>query len=422
MDFELMDAAQYRELDIEQLEARRAAILAELDGDSQFTVEELRNEAGLCAAEIASRNAAIELRNATVAELTGGAGFAIATSQREPEERCDDIYDTPEYRQAFMDYVRMGTAIPAQYREGTTTTTPTNQTTMSTDVGSVIPTTLLNRIIAEMDTYGNIWAKVTKTNVKGGVDIPTMDMKPTASWVGEGASTDQKLETEDAISFKYYGLECKIAQSLLVATVTLSAFEAKFVELATEAMIKALETSIIKGTGTGQPTGITKDSRITNVIELTLDELADWEAWHKKVKAKIKKAYRNGEFIMAQSSFDGYIDGMVDKNGQPVARVNYGINGEESYRFMGKTVETVEETLLPYFEDAANGDVVAIFGKLSDYMVNSNMQMTTTKWFDHDENKIKNKCLLIADGKVADPFGFVLIKLKVTTQATKPTA
>ena len=88
MEFELMDAAQYRELDIEQLEARRAAILAELDGDSQFTVEELRNEAGLCAAEIASRNAAIELRNATVAELTGGAGFVIATSQREPEERC----------------------------------------------------------------------------------------------------------------------------------------------------------------------------------------------------------------------------------------------------------------------------------------------------------------------------------------------
>lgn len=421
MEFELMDAAQYRELDIEQLEERRAAILAELDGESEFTAEQLRTEAGLCANEIAARNAAIELRNATVAELTGGSGVVIATSQREPEERCDDIYDTAEYRQAFMDYVRMGTAIPAQYREGTTTTTPTNQTTMSTDVGSVIPTTLLNRIIAEMDTYGNIWAKVTKTNVKGGVDIPTMDMKPTATWVGEGASTDQKLETEDAISFKYYGLECKIAQSLLVATVTLSAFEAKFVELATEAMIKALETSIIKGTGTGQPTGITKDSRITNVIELTLDELADWEAWHKKVKANIKKAYRNGEFIMAQSSFDGYIDGMVDKNGQPVARVNYGINGEESYRFMGKTVETVEETLLPYFEDAANGDVVAIFGKLSDYMVNSNMQMTTTKWFDHDENKVKNKCLLIADGKVADPFGFVLIKLKVTTEATKPT-
>ena len=48
-------------------------------------------------------------------------------------------------------------------------------------------------------------------------------------------------------------------------------------------------------------------------------------------------------FIMNQSTFDVGIDGMEDKNGQPIGRTNYGINGEESYRFMGKTVETVEE-------------------------------------------------------------------------------
>lgn len=406
MEFTLFDAAQYRALDAEQLEERRQAILTQLDGESEFTAEELRAQAEMCMGEIESRNAAVSLRSANIAAVASGAG-QVVQSMKQPEaksERTADVFDSMEYRSAFMEFTKKGTAIPVQFRD--------NQTTLTTDASAVIPTTLLNQIIQKMESYGNIWAKVTKTNVQGGVDIPLLEVKPEAKWVGEGASEDQKLEAKEAISFKYHGLECKIAQSILLATVSLPAFEAKFVELAAEAMIKAIEAAIINGTGNGQPTGITKEARITNVVELTLAELADWEAWHKKVKAVIPKAYRNGEFVMAQSSFDGYIDGMVDKNGQPVARVNYGIDGEETYRFMGKPVETTEEDLLPYFADAAAGDVVAIYGKLSDYMVNSNMQLTTTKWIDNDDNKVKNKCMMIVDGKVADPYGFVLIKVK----------
>lgn len=113
---------------------------------------------------------------------------------------------------------------------------------------------------------------------------------------------------------------------------------------------------------------------------------------------------------MAQSTFDEKIDGMEDKNGQPVGRTNYGVNGEETYRFMGKDVETVEEELLPYYEDAAVGDVFAIYGDLKDYVVNSNLEMQVVKWIDHDTNEVKNKVIMIVDGKVADANGFILIK------------
>lgn len=42
----------------------------------------------------------------------------------------------------------------------------------------------------------------------------------------------------------------------------------------------------------------------------------------KKVFGKMKKSYRNGTFYMAQSTFDGYIDGMVDgKYAELLARV-----------------------------------------------------------------------------------------------------
>lgn len=415
MELELLNEAQYRELDADALENQRSAILANLDGESKCSLEELRSQADLCEAEIARRNTAVQLRNQSISAIQAGAGALIERSKNSSDNDVEDMFDTEEYRNAFKDYICRGVAIPEQYRS---VQMREDQTTMTTDTTAVIPTTLMNRIISKMETYGNIWNKVTKLNIKGGIEIPIMDTKPTASWVGEGASDDQKLTTDETISFKYHGLECKIAQSLLVATVTLSAFETKFVELAAEAMIKAMEAAIINGDGSGKPQGITTDTRVTNVVELTLEELGDWEAWHKKVKAKIPKAYRNGEFIMAQSSFDGYIDGMVDDNGQPIARVNYGIDGGETYRFMGKNVETVEEDLLPDFATAEEGDVVAIFGKLSDYYVNSNMPITAVKWVDHDDNKVKNKCLAYVDGRIADPHGFMLIKLK----ASEPSA
>lgn len=319
-----------------------------------------------------------------------------------------DATDTPEYRAAFMEYVCRGTAIPADVRA----------TTLTTDATAVIPTTVLNTIIQQMDTYGNIWGKVRKINVKGGVEIPILSIKPTASWITETqSSADKKIQVNSNITFSYYGLECKVAQTILVNVVSLPMFEQLFSTLVVEAMIRALETAIISGTGSGQPTGITVDSRVpaANVIEMTAADFSSWTKWKKNVFAKMPKAYRNGEFVMAQSTFDSYIDAMVDTTGQPIGRVNYGIAGAETYRFGGKTVETVEPTLIKDFDTAEAGDVVAIFCNFSDYIVNTNMQITTTRWVDNDNNEIKNKALMYVDGKLADPYGVLIIKKKASS-------
>jgi HK97 family phage major capsid protein len=101
---------------------------------------------------------------------------------------------------------------------------------------------------------------------------------------------------------------------------------------------------------------------------------------------------------------------MVDKQGQPIGRVNYGIDGGETYRFGGKNVETVEDDIIAAYDDASTGDVIAVFVNLSDYAINSNLDMQTVKWIDHDTNEIKNKCILICDGKLLDPNGVLVIK------------
>ena len=333
---------------------------------------------------------------------------SFATRQGAPAPAAVDAHDTSEYRTAFMKYVCRGTEIPAEMRA----------TAVSSDMSAVIPTTILNEIIQKLDTYGNIWNKVRKINVQGGVEIPILSLKPTAQWITETqSSSDQKIQANTKISFSYYGLECKIAQSILTSVVVLAEFERLFTSLVTEAMIKALETAIIAGSGSGQMLGITKDSRVptANVIEMTEAEFGNWVKWKKNVFAKMSKAYRNGVFVMAQSTFDAHIDAMTDTIGQPIGRVNYGIDGGETYRFGGKTVETVESDLISDFDTAEAGDVVAIFCNFNDYVVNTNMQITTTRWVDNDGNEIKNKALMYVDGKLADPNGVLIIKKKAAS-------
>ena len=324
-----------------------------------------------------------------------------------------DPSETNEYRTAFMNFVCRGTEIPADLRASVAPMLNVAATTTTTDAGAVIPTTIAREIIKQMKSYGELYAKIRKLNVQGGIEFPILTLKPTASWIGESKSSDdQKLEAKTKVSFSYYGLECKIAQTLLAAVVTFEEFQQMFTQLAVEAIVAAKEKAIISGTGSGQFLGITKDTRVPakNVVTLTPDDFTSYSAWKKKVMAKIPKAYRKGEFVMAQGTFDGYIDGMVDANGQPIGRVNYGIDGEENYRFCGKTVDTVEDDVIPSYDDAATGDVVAVFFNPTDYAENSNGSFSTVKWTDHDDNTVKTKVLHICDGKLLDPNGVIIIK------------
>ena len=319
----------------------------------------------------------------------------------DPNAEGSDPYASPEYANAFMNYACRHIPMPAKFLNAAASTT-------SADAGAVIPTTMVKEIVRELRERGVIFQQMRHMNIQGGVEIPILDLKPTANWVGEGASDDQKLSAKDTISFSYYGLECKISQSILVSIVTIEEFQALFV--AVEAIMEAVEKGAFNGTGSGQMLGVCKDPRVKNVVILTAAEFGKWDSWKKKVFAKIKKRYQKGMFYMALGTFEGYIDGMVDSAGQPVGRTNYGIADGPTYRFGGKNVEPVEDDVLPLYDSAAEGDVVAVYMNMKDFVFNSNMVMTVVHWTDHDNNKKKTKVLLICDGKIADANGVILVK------------
>ncbi|MCR8635753.1 phage major capsid protein [Paenibacillus radicis (ex Xue et al. 2023)] len=340
-----------------------------------------------------------------VTQIMGSYGLGGTQQQQQRSQDPVDPYGTLEYRNAFMAYAKTGEMKPELRANAMTTTS---------DVSAVIPTTILNEIIKKITVYGQVFSRVRKLNIKGGVDVPILSLKPTATWIGEAPASDkQKSQANTKISFLYYGLECKVSISLLADTVTLDGFEAVITDLIVEAMVKAIDLAVIKGSGTGQPKGITVDTRVpaAQIVTMTPLQFASWEQWAKLVLAKMPLAYKAGAtFLMASGTFEGYINGMVDDQGQPIGRVNYGITEGPQERFGGKEVIQVEDDVIGPFADAATGDVVAVYCNLKNYGFNSNMQMTMFRYFDHDTNEWVDKAILIADGKLIDPNGIVIIK------------
>jgi HK97 family phage major capsid protein len=338
-------------------------------------------------------------------QILGSYGVGGAQQQQQRAQEPEDVYGTIEYRNAFMTFAKTGKVTPELRADAMTSTS---------DVSAVIPTTILNEVIKKLTVYGQVFSRVRKLNIKGGVDIPILSLKPVATWIGESPTSDkQKVQANTKVSFSYHGLECKVSISLLADTVSLAGFETVITDLIVEAMVKAIDAAVIKGDGIGKALGITADSRVAaaQIVTLSATDFASYEGWAKKVFAKLPLAYKAGAtFLMASGTFEGYINGMTDSAGQPIGRVNYGITEGPQERFGGKEVIQVEDDIITPYDDAAVGDVVAIYCNLRNYGFNSNMQLTMFRYFDHDTNEWVDKAILIADGKLIDPNGVVIVK------------
>lgn len=430
MSYQIWDEAKCRAAELDALEAHMGEIAVELRNEaSEVETADLEAEVTRCKDAISriqlAASAKVEKRSAVAA----GAGVTVAQSPKveRAKKAIADKYDTDEYRSAFMQYICRGTAMPVEYRADDYGTVSAG-TTLSTGVSPQIPTTMQTEIVQAMREYGTIWNEVRKLSVQGGTWFRIIDIVPTATWLQENNVSDYQKVTNDAkVSFSFYELECRMSQSLLASAVTFADFQAMFVPAVAEAMVTAIEAAIMNGDGTTQPLGILKDPRVTTitnphdprtvaVVEMSADEFANWKKWRTEVKSKIPNLYRNGKFYMAYSTFDCYVETMSDDNNAPVSFGYNPVTGTEVNQLCGFPVEKVSTAILPDFDTAAAGDVVAIYGDMKNYVVNTQpgMPLSTVKWIDHDTNTEKIKSIVALDGKVLNPYGFILIKKKAS--------
>ena len=327
------------------------------------------------------------------------------------------VHGTMEYRRAFMEYVQRGTPIPENLVVRTDIPGPEN----SGDLGALIPVTVMQEIINTVrKRYGNLYNKVRKTNIRGGVEYPVGALQATFKWITESTvSPRQKAGELAKIQFSYHMAEIRISQTLLSQILTLDAFEAEVTRIIAIAYLQMMDTAIVKGTGNGQPLGILNDARVTNVVEMKAADMGDWTAWRKNFFAKLPLGYRDGEFIFPLSTVDTYLETMADSNNNPIFRqatgleVNDGDAVNPNGTFFGRAISLVEPEILPDFDTANDGDVIGIFWQPNEYAVNENFGFMMRRYFDEESNEWVDKAITVVDGKVLNPTGFYLIKKDV---------
>ena len=347
-------------------------------------------------------------------QVNGNVAGSFQT-QVQAENRDVNPIATMEYRKAFMAYVQNGTPIPAEVR---------GETISSADTYPAIPLTIMNNVINTVRLrYGNLYAKVTKLSVKGGVEYPIGALRAKFKWINESTvSPRQKLAPLGKVVFNYHTGEIRVAQTFLSNILTIEAFETKIAEVIAIAYLEAMDQAIVNGTGDGMPLGILNDPRVAatgNVVEMTAADINNWTAWRKKFFAKLPLGYRAGEFIFPLSTVETYLETMADANNNPIFRqatgleVNDGDMRDPNGRFFGRRISLVEPDIIVDFDAASSGDVIGVFWQPEEYAINENFGFTMRRYFDEETNEWVDKALVVVDGKVLNPQGYYLIKKKV---------
>lgn len=340
----------------------------------------------------------VQVRGGNPMASYGQATGAQATQTREAES----YLDTMEYRHAFATYVRTGVWNYEQRDASAGMVT-------TADIGKIIPNTIMQEVIKELKSYGNLYNRVRKLNVKGGVEFPIEDLVPQIKWITETTpSANQSApELKNSVVFGYHIAEARIAQSLLSEVVSLPILESEIAKLLAEAFVKEFDRIIINGSGNGQPLGILKDTRVKakNKITMAAADAVDWSKWREKLFAKIPLSYRaGGVLVMTVDTWEGLICTMKDSNNRPIYTETYDVNtGAPTYRFNGKEVVLIENDLgIEDYSTAASGKPYMFYFKPTDYAINSNLQIGFKRYFNEDTNKWVNKGLCIMDGKLLD--------------------
>lgn len=342
-------------------------------------------------------------------------GMNILSTQRSANGDSDI-----EIRKAFQKFIATGEKRAAA-----------GNTTGADNVGTIIPENLINRIMEKIESVGTIYNLVTRTAFPVGQTIPKEATKPVATWVGRNTSTPAqstsgegngssvgKTTLDTAIVFAHFKLRCEVAMTEEVAQMALPAFEALFVKNVSLAMLRAIEYAVVDGDGYGMPKGILAETAPTGQAlevaagasaKLTYKLLCDAEA-------AIPQEYEAGaKWCMTKKTFMSFV-GMVDSNGQPIARVNYGVNGKPERMLLGRDVVLYTPQTgshLGNYADTVTADTLfAFIFDFADYVLNNNYDLGIQHKTDWDNEDHRTKAVAAYDGKVIDTGSLVTLTKK----------
>ena len=352
--------------------------------------------------------------------------YGLNCKQGEGRSENEDPRSTMEYRKAFMDYVQTGTRSDILQFEKRG-----DAANESTDLGVLLPQTVIQEIITGVEkVYGQLYSRVKKTNIKGGVKYPIGSFGATFKRIGEnGAPTDRQKggSITGYVEFSYKLGEVRIAQTLLANVLSVPAFEAELSKVIVESYVKAMDQEILTGDGSnneleGIITELNKvsGSRIpaAQIIDFTADDMADWKKWQENLFAKIPLGMRNArpEFVMTANTYEANIKTLHDDNNRPLYAETFNpVDGEERSTFKAREVVFIEEGQgIENFNDATDGEVFGFYWVPEKaYGINTNLEFAVKRYFDEEKLQYVDRAVVINDGKILDPAYLWILRKKV---------
>lgn len=371
------------------LEEANAKMQAITDLDTQFENE----------SKAAANLRAMSQVPAPLKGIGEGEKFGTATNAEE-----EDIYNSIEYRRAFMNLMINGTPLPEKFRNEA-------GPSKTTDVSAAISPVVVKRIVDKMQVLGNVLPLVTHTAFPAGAVVPVSSIKAVASWVAEGATSEKQKLKLTQIDIKGYKLRCAVSMTLEASVMTLDVFETYFVDSVSKAMVWAQEEAFFNGTGSGQPKGILKETVVDSQnVDIAAAEEPTYQTLT-EAEGLLPAAYEaNAVWNMTKKTFMKFM-GMVDKDGQPVARINYGLGGAPERYLLGRRV-VINEHMTSLGASLSGDTVVAFLFDWLDYMYNTNYAMRVKQYEDDDTEDQIAKAVMIADGKAIDLHSLVTVTKK----------
>lgn len=328
----------FSELHAEQLEARKAELLNELqtpemrDAMNADDMEARKAEILAIDAELDARKAAAAEEEARSKELAGQTGTKIVTEVK----KMNFEVNSPEYRDAWLKNL--------QHKELTA-----EERAALSNGGYAIPQETANQIWGKAELYP-LFNAIDVMHIPGTVILPVEGTVNDANVVAMGTAATDSADSLSRVSLGIYKIIKTIEITADVAAMAVPAFENWLVDRLANKLYRKCTALVAAGSGSSQPTGLTSVDATGHTYTKAAITYADVLA----IIASLPAQYApNATFVMSRATFYQNVLAILDTANHPI--VVQDVQAPAKFNILGYPV---------ILEDAVSTDI--IFGDLKE--------------------------------------------------------
>lgn len=363
---------------LEEIKKKLEELLAQLESSEELSeeqIDEIEKQVDELQEEKKSLEAKAEKRSQALAKARALGSVKEIIDGKE-ERKMED--EKKEYKSAYLKTL---------LKRELTETEQRAFTSAKESAGAAIPTEIAEEIISKVKDKAPLLKEITLLRVKGNVTFAVESVNSEAAIHGENSEITAAEDKMIPITLSAYEINKLVQVSKSVMTMSIAAFEEWLIDAIAERIAKLINSYIVNGTGSSQPTGInttTWDETNSIVVAKAATLTA---ANVQALIALLKSGYdANAKFVMSKKTL--FTDFMpLQDNSKNKIVTSEG----KDYFVYGYPVILDENVTL---HEAFLGDLKKYVGNLSE-------EINVVSDFDINTNSFKFLGSAMFDGKLA---------------------